>query len=99
MEGLKYRIYEERVNILDSYLVSKLDFTKALDEIKDKCPNHIIWNRSYKSLVRELAVHNFLYKLGFRKEKTKDTSLDYPQTTLTKFGFWLLGGIAKMFIK
>ena len=99
MGGLKYRIYEERINILDSYLISKNDFQKSLEQIKEMSPSHKVWNRTLKSLLREWAVHNFLYNLGVLRKKTKDVSLDYPQTRATRFCYWLLGGIAKLLIK
>ncbi len=99
MEGLNYRIYKERINILESYLISKHDFETALEEIRVKCPDHNVWTRGIKSLCREWAVHNLLHKLGILKSKTKDASLDYPQSWITRFGYKIFGTIAMWFIK
>ena len=99
MGGLSYRVKPERINILNSYEIQKSQFIPILEEIKSKYPEHGVWNRSMKSLEREWAVHNFLYSIGFKKEKTKDVSLDYPQPWYAKIGYFIFGGISKVLIR
>ena len=99
MGGLSYKVKPERINILNSYEIQKSQFIPILEEIKSKYPEHVVWNRSMKSLVREWAVHNFLYSIGLKKEKTKDVSLDYPQPWYVKIGYFIFGGISKVLIR
>ena len=98
-QKVAYRIYGVRINILDSYLVSKRNFEKVLEEIQTYSQGHDVWSRGMKSLCREWAVHNLLYNLGLFKSKTKDVSLDFPQTKLTQFAYKVFGTIAMWFIK
>ena len=98
-QKIAYRIYASRINILDSYLVSKHDFESVLDGIQEKSPDHQVWTRGMKSLCREWAVHNLMHKLGLWMSKTKDVSLDFPQSKITQFGYRIFGTIAMWFIK
>ena len=66
------------LTLYDSYTVPKADFQKTLNQIKSIHGKMPIFQRTDKSLKREWAVHNFLYRVGYERERTKDCDLDLP---------------------
>lgn len=66
------------LTIFDSCSVPKRDFQKTFNQIKAINGNQPIFQRTDKSLIRELAVHNFCYMIGYKRERTKDCDLDLP---------------------
>ena len=92
------KVMENRIKVYDSYSVPKADIEKELLKLKERYPEHCIWNRSMRSLVLEWAAHNLLYSLNIRTEKTKDVDLDYPQEWRFRFIYSILGAIALIFI-
>ena len=66
------------LTILDGWKVSKRDFQRELDGIKKNEGAIPIFRRSDFSLKMEWAVHNFLYCIGYQRERTKDADLDNP---------------------
>ena len=66
------------LTIYDGYTVSKKDFQKVLNQIKAIHGDKKIFERTDKSLKREWASHNFLYCVGYKRERTKDVDLDNP---------------------
>ena len=87
------------VKLIGSCEVLKRNFEKEINDVKEAVPDLPVWNRSMKSLRREWAAHNLAYKLGVRRSKTHDVDFDYPQTWLSKLSYWVIGGIAMLFIK
>lgn len=87
------------VKLLDSYKVSKRDFEKEINEVKEAVPELPVWNRSMKSLRHEWAAHNLAYNIGIMRSKTRDVDFEYPQNLLFKTAYWIFGNIALILIK
>jgi len=66
------------LTLYDSYTVSKHDFQNTLNQIKALHKTKPIFQRSDFSLKMEWTVHNFLYQIGYKRERTKDCDLDLP---------------------
>ena len=96
---MKYRIFNDRVKLLDSYLVSKGKFSRELAAIRNLHPSYPIWERSEASLKREWAAHNLAYSLGINRKKTADCDLNYEQSWLVKLLYGVVGTIALWIIK
>lgn len=93
------RVSKNEVWIQDSYLISKKEFKAVLEKIKKKCPNSDVWIRSLKSLKREWAVHNFLYRLNIQRDRTQSVNFEYPIARKYRIGYEILGRIFMIFIK
>ena len=78
IQGLTCKIYEDNINIKDSYTVTKKSkMAEILKEIKEKHPECKVFEvRSGYSLLCEWTFHNRLYKLGIKKDQTGSTDLD-----------------------
>lgn len=97
---IDYHVSENNISIKDSYNVSKHDFKEVLNQIKDAYPtNTVINNRSFKSMIKEWAVHSFLYRLGLWKNRTKNVDLNYPQKFKEKIVYIVFGWLCWLFIK
>ena len=96
---MRYKISENSIKLINSYLVHKADFGKELNKIKNLHPNLSLWNRSVSSLRREWATHNILYDLGLFTEKTTDVDLNFKHKWHVNLAYWIIGGIALLFIK
>lgn len=96
---MKYKIYDNCVKLIDSYLVSKKDFQKQLTMIRNLHPNIPLWNRSDASIKREWATHNLLYSLGIARERTKDCDLNYEHKWYMKIAYGVVGSVALLIIK
>ncbi len=90
---MRYKILDNRIKILDSYMMSEAEFYGALDEIQKLYPSHVAFKRSRKSMILEWRAHNLLYRLGIKKSKTADVDLEYPQPWYMKVIYWILGRI------
>ena len=96
---MKYRIFADRVKLLDSYKVPKKNFDGALKRIRDFHPDCPLWQRTDGSLKREWAAHNLAYSLGIKRDKTKDSDLNYEQKWYVKLMYGVVGTIALLIIK
>ena len=92
---MEIKIRKNTLQVKDSWEVSKKDFDKVIDELL--CID--ILKRTRKSLKYEWAVHNFLYNLGVKKDKTGSVDFDFVQSKWDKFRYGLVGWIALIFIK
>lgn len=92
---MEIKIRQYTVQVKDSYEVSKKEFDGVIDQLL--CID--ILKRSRKSLKYEWAVHNLLYNLGIKKEKTGSVDFDFVQSPWDKFRYGLIGWIALLFIK
>ena len=99
MENVECQVRKNGINLLDSYRISKKDFSEVLEEKRGLYPQNPVWNRSIKSLKREWALHNFLYLLGVARKKTKHVFLDYPQKWYARLGYFVFGSLSMLFIK
>ena len=86
------------LTIYDSYKVSKHDFQKTLNSIKAIHGDEPIFERCDFSLKMELITHNFLYKLGYKRERTKDADLDIP-CDKPEWVYIILGILVWVFVK
>ena len=77
---VNYRVSRggEVLTILDSYKVRKRDFKRELADIREREGELPIFRRSGFSLRMEWTVHNFLYAIGYQRQRTKDADLDNP---------------------
>lgn len=96
---MKYRIFADRVKLIDSYLVSKTKFGRELQSIRNLHPACPLWQRSEGSLKREWATHNLAYALGIRREKAKDCDLNYIPKWYQNLAYGVVGTIALWVIK
>ena len=92
------KVLDNRIKVYDSYKVHKADIENALQELKDRYPEHCTWNRDMKSLKLEWAAHNLLYSWNIRPSKTKDVDLEYPQKWCNRFAYFILGNFALLVI-
>lgn len=89
MFTIKYRLTKSCLVIYDSYVISKWDFCEILEHIRF-VEGDI--NRTNLSLILEWSVHNFLYKIGYKRDRTKDTDFELPLTDIKQIiGYWIFG--------
>lgn len=71
-------IYEElNTKIENSYLLTEDDIKVVVCELmKERKKRCLPVNRKQISYIREIKVHNRLYKMGLFKSHTKDTDLE-----------------------
>jgi len=77
---IEYELTRNNLHIPDSYRVRKWNMKKTLRTIKEsaKPGQTIVFRRSFFSLKMEWICHNFLYGIGYKRDRTKDTDLDNP---------------------
>ena len=75
---IDYTITDDNLNIPDSHKVSKFKIMGILKQIKKDHPESHVFDRCLSSLYLEWICHNFLYEIGYQRERTKDTDLDNP---------------------
>lgn len=89
-----YRLKKDRLKIKNSYLIKKKDFDESLDYLQEKCFGIPLWkSRSRWSLKCEWQVHNVLYKLGIKRERTADVDFEFKQGKLLQLEYIILGSI------
>ena len=96
---MKYRIFADRVKLIDSHLVPKAKFGRELVSIRNLHPSCPLWQRSERSLRREWAAHNLAYAVGYRREKTSDCDLNFEQRWYVKLFYGVVGTVALWAIK
>ena len=75
---IDYKITENCLTIPESHKIGKFKMMKILKQIKKEHPESNVWKRSMFSLYCEWICHNFLYMIGYERERTGCTDLDYP---------------------
>lgn len=96
---MKYKILGSRIKLYDSYAVSKSNFQRELDKIRNLHPTCRIWKRSDANIKREIAAHNLAYSLNIRRDKTADADLDYEPKWYHNLAYAIIGTIALWVIK
>ena len=96
---MKYRIFNDRVKLIDSHLVPKSKFARELGAIRSLHPTCPLWGRSDGSVRREWAAHNLAYSLGIRRDKTADCDLNYELDWYKNLAYAVIGTIALWVIK
>jgi hypothetical protein len=93
-------VYDNNIQIADSYKISKHQFDKILNDIVSKYPNHIvIQNRNIKSIKNEWAVHNLLYALHIKRTRTGSVDINWPINKYASLLYNILGPISLLFIR
>lgn len=79
---MEYKLTRNNLHITDSYKVRKCRMRKELKDIRqsaiDSGTDTIVFDRCLTSLQMEWICHNFLYMIGYERERTKDCDLDNP---------------------
>lgn len=96
---IDHTITDENLHLIDSYKVSKKDFSKELNDIKEHEPDYQVWNRCIPQMCLEWAVHNAAYALNIKREQARHVDLDYPQSFIEKIGYTVCGILVWLFIK
>lgn len=63
------------IHIDYSAMVPKKQFDRVLSQYAN---TEVMQNRTRFSLKMEWACHNFLYRIGYKRDQTRDVDLDYP---------------------
>ena len=72
-------ITDNNINIENSYKIeTRSEMSELLYAIKHNHPECNVFKRKWNDLISEWRTHNRLYKIGFKKERTQDTDLNYP---------------------
>ena len=96
---MKYKIFGDRVKLIDSCFIRKGDFDRELNKIRNLHPSCRLWFRSDANINREWAAHVWAYSLGIRRDKTADCDLDYEPRWYQNLAYWVVGNIALWVIK
>ena len=96
---MKYIITNNNLHLIDSYKIRKKNFDGELNRIMGLHPNSEIWKRTRSSMKLEWATHNGLYNLKYKRERTKNADLNYPQKWYAKIGYFFGGCMFWLFIK
>lgn len=71
-------VIANNIHIAEAYTYKKSEMYDVLEYLRTKYPNSQVWNRTFFSLKAEWICHNFLYKVGYKRDHTADADLDYP---------------------
>lgn len=96
---MKYKIYADRVKLIDSCFVHKAELDRELNKIRNLHPSCRLWHRSDANIKREWAAHSWAYSLGIRRDKTADCDLDYVPKWYNNIIYGVVGTIALWVIK
>ena len=95
---MKYRIYPDRIKLIDSCLVPKQMMGRELQSIRNLLPSCPIWQRSERSLRLEWAAHNAAYALRIVRERTEDVDLNFHLPWYAEVFYWVFGSMALLII-
>ncbi len=77
-----YKLDLTNLHIWSSYRIHKKDMRRELKSIAENAAEQgvitDVFQRSFFSLKMEWIAHNFLYKIGYKRDQTKDVDLDNP---------------------
>lgn len=73
-----YKITDTNLHIYDSHTVGKFNMMGCLKDIKKQHPESHVFDRCLSSLYLEWICHNFLYEIGYQRERTGSVDLDTP---------------------
>lgn len=95
---MKYKVYNDRIKLIDSCKVSKYDMFAELESVRAETFGSEVWKRPIRSLYFEWVAHNALYALNFRRSKTKDVDLEYTTKWYISALYGVFGRLAWPFI-
>lgn len=88
----KIEFSQNNTKIYDSYLYNPYEINEIVGYIMEKRRDYgFILTRSKKSYICEINVHNRLYKLGIKKDHTKDADLEEPINPILEKIYFILG--------
>ena len=94
------KIGDSDIQIVDSYKLSKKDIKILIDNlIHDYPENDVIKHRTRYSILSEIYVHNFCYKLNILRERTGSVDINYPINKVGELIYKIIGPICSIFIK
>lgn len=99
MKTYKINIFNDCIQILNSYKIKYNEFKNILEELIKENPDHQVFvNRNRYGLLMEFSVHNFLYKFGFFKLRTINLELEYPIKLKNDIIYKIIGPFCRLFI-
>lgn len=97
---MRYKVYDNRVKLIDSYAVQKSKYGRELQRIRNLHPSLPLWQtRSVRSMRCEWAAHNLLYNLGIKRDKTKDCDLNFTNEWYMRIAYAVFGTVALLLVK
>lgn len=94
------KITDKCIQLLDSFKLSKSDIKVIVDNIiRDYKENNVIKHRTKYSILSEIYVHNFCYKLNILRERTRTTDINYPINMFVELIYKIIGPVCGIFIK
>lgn len=89
---INVHLTEDNTSIIDSYRVKSIsDMVSVLKKIRNTCDNsYAIYKRSIFSMVNEWRVHNLLYFLHIKRNRTGTVDLNINQSIWAKIAYTLL---------
>lgn len=94
-------ITKYNVHIDSSHLIHKKDMYQFVAKVKywAGIQGSEVANRSLTSLLFEWYVHNLLYNLHIKRDRTGSVDFNYPLSIKEKIFYYILGPIAFLLIK
>ena len=93
--AVTYSTMHLNISVDKSYkLAKKHQISEALDQILERPVmtrmREAGYTRSKRSMLREWAAHNGLYKLGYARERTGSVDMNEDETWLRRLGYFFL---------
>ncbi len=96
---VQYSLTTTNLHIIDSYKIPGRDFYRVLKDISSQNPNAFLFKARCKlGMCTEWVTHNFLYKINFQRERTRDVDIDYPQKWYYKIAYPLIAFLTWPFV-
>lgn len=91
IKGLKILLDDDYIHIFDSFQINNKEKMECIIEEAKSKMDFCILNRDIKSITREWAGRNRLYRLKICKNKMKDFKITNKETIFKKILFYLIG--------
>ena len=83
----------------ESYKLSKFKFCKTFKQLRSDYPdNNVLQHRSNLSMALEISTHDVCYWLHIKRDRSKDTDVNYPLETWESWLYWTLGWICLILV-
>ena len=94
------KISDNNIHFENSCKLSKRDIKAIVDNLVCDYPeNNVIKHRTRYSILSEIYVHNFCYKLNILRERTCSADINYPINKVGELIYKIIGPICSIFIK
>lgn len=91
IKGLKIIFEDDYIHIYDSFQINNKEKMECIIEETKSKMDFCVLNRDMKSIIREWAGRNRLYRLGIFKNKMKDFKITNEESLFKKVFFYLIG--------